>query len=153
MTGAIDRTLREVRREHRAFRTQVHDLQRLAAEPASVSAAHTRLEKALERFLEVWGPRLNAHLEVEARLVNPGVVHALPSETWTLDTFRRERETFDALLDLLRDGRTWLQHHEPGAEREIAATLDDLSSLWGQHVRRVDVIGPLLSHQEGAPDA
>lgn len=94
-----------------------------------------------------------AHLDVEGRLVTPKVVDSLPAETWTLDTFRRERETFGALLDLLREGRTWLERHEPGAEREIAAALDDLSSLWGQHVRRVDVIGPLLSSLEDPPRA
>jgi len=151
MTGAIDETLKEVRREHRAFRAVVHDLQRLAASPAS--AAHQQLQQALHRFLDTWGPRLSAHLDLEERLVTPSVIHALPIETWTFDTFGRERETFDALLDLLREGSTWLDQDEPGAEREIAAALDDLSLLWTRHVRRVDVIRPLLSGHEGAGHA
>ncbi len=131
----------------------MHDLQRLAAAPMAASAAHARLQQALRRFLDEWGPRLRAHLELEERLVTPAVVHALPAETWTLHTFRHERETFDALLDLLRDGSAWLDRHEPGADREIAAALDDLALLWGQHVRRVDVIGPALASHEGTRDA
>ena len=153
MGGTPQRAVEAVRREHRTFQARVSGLQRLATAPASVTSSHRRLQRALDRFLAVWGPRLAAHLDVEGRLVTPKVVDSLPAETWTLDTFRRERETFGALLDLLREGRTWLERHEPGAEREIAAALDDLSSLWGQHVRRVDVIGPLLSSLEGPPRA
>ena len=148
MTGGPDRSLGGVRREHRAFKTEVGDLRRLAAHAPADGPAHDDLERALGRFLAEWGPRLRAHLDVEERLVTPGVVQALPAGTWTRDTFRRERETFETLLDLLRDGRAWLERHEPGAEREIVAALDDLSSLWGRHVRRVDVIGPALSHLE-----
>jgi hypothetical protein len=153
VTGAIQRSLGGVRREHRTFRTQLADLQRLASQPATPGPAHSQLERALGRFLDVWGPRLTAHLDTEERLVTPGVLKALPVETWTRDTFRRERETFDALLDLLREGRGWLERHEAGAEREVAAALDDLSSLWGRHVRRVDVIGPLLVNPEGSSRA
>lgn len=138
-----------MRREHRAIGARLTGLRRLAASPAAATASHERLERALDRFLRVWAPRLGAHLDVERRLVTPRVVGSLPAETWTLDTFQRERETFDALFDLLRDGRGWLERHEPGAEHEVAATLDDLSSLWGQHVRRLDVIGPLLASLEG----
>jgi hypothetical protein len=149
VTGAIQRSLGGVRREHRAFLTELADLQRLASQPTTPGSAHSQLEWALGRFLDAWGPRLTTHLDTEERLVTPGVVHALPAETWTRETFRRERETFDALMALLRDGHGWLEHGEPGAESEVAAALDDLSSLWHRHVRRIDVIGPLLVQLEG----
>ncbi len=74
-------------------------------------------------------------------------------EAWSPDAFERERETFEALFDLLRDGRSWLERHEPGAEEEVAGALDDLALLWSQHVRRVDVIGPLLAGREEPGDA
>jgi hypothetical protein len=149
----MHRSLGGVRREHRAFLSKLSALQRLASEPAATAGAHDRLERALGRFLATWCPRLTAHFDREERLVTPGVGGALADGAWTCETFRRERETFEALLDLLRDGHGWLERHEDGAEREVASALDDLSSVWGRHVRRIDVLGPLLSASEGPADA
>ncbi|HSG00694.1 MAG TPA: hemerythrin domain-containing protein [Vicinamibacterales bacterium] len=153
MAGTAKRASGGVRREHQAFLTELADLQRLVARPASSRAAHSQLVLALDRFLETWRPRLAAHFDHEESLARTGVADPFPPEQWMPESFRRERETFDALLDLLRDGHGWLVGHEDGAEREIGAALDDLSSLWEQHVRRVDVIGPLLSGHEGAGHA
>ena len=85
MTGAIHRSLGGVRREHRAFLTELADLQRLTSQPPTPGSAHSQLGRALGRFLDTWGPRLTTHLDTEERLVTPGVVHALPVETWTRD--------------------------------------------------------------------
>lgn len=103
----------------------------------------------LDDFLSRWGPRLLKHLELEARMVGPRVGGSFPDETGTLETFEREREDFAELLRLLGDGRDWLDRQEPGAEAEIAAVVRDLSSLWEKHVRRVDVLAPLLARLEG----
>jgi hypothetical protein len=137
-----------MRRDHRALQTRLTSLRRIAA-PGPSAAASARLHRAIGRFLADWGPRLRGHLDQEARLVTPGVVRSLPAETWTRETFTHEQETIDAVMDLLRDGCAWLERGEPGAEREIAAALDDLLSLWSQHVRRLDVLAPLLQEAEG----
>jgi len=132
---------------------ELADLQRLASQPAASPAAHVALEQALGRFLRTWRPRLAAHFDREEHLATPGVANQVPPERWMCESFRHERETFDALMDLLRDGHEWLVRHEDGAEREVGAALDDLSSLWEQHVRRVDVVGPRLSGVGGGEDA
>jgi len=149
----MHRSLGGVRREHRAFLTELADLQRLASQPSVATDTHGHLERALGRFLHTWRPKLAAHFDREERLVTSDASGVSPGSAWTCDTFRRERETFEALLDLLTEGHGWLERHEDGAEREVAAALDDLSSVWGLHVRRIDVLGPLLSKPEGARDA
>jgi hypothetical protein len=122
-------------------------LQRLIEASDEGSPDPDRLQDGLDDFLAHWGPRLEAHLEAESRLVAPAQ-GSVADETGVLDTFRREGEHFSALLQLLNDGRGWLAAREPGAEAGIAAVVRDLSSLWGQHLRRVDVIAPLLSRFE-----
>jgi len=144
--------LLESTREHRVFQTRVGVLHRLAAPEPPARPSPSRLQGALEKFLQTWGPRLGAHLDLEMRVLAGEAGERLP-EAWSPDSFQRERETFETLFDLLRDGRAWLDRHEPGAEQEIAAALDDLALLWSQHIRRVDVIGPLLSSREVPGDA
>ena len=135
MGKTAERSFAGARREHQTFRGRIARLEKLA--DASGRRTLARLPAALDEFLDDWGPRLTAHIETEERLLG------------TLESFGHERETFDAVLDLLHQGRERLKRGESDAEGEVAAALRDLSSLWDVHVRRVNLLGPLLETLEG----
>ena len=151
MGKAAERSFAGARREHQALRDRLARLEKLA--DASEQRTLARLPAALDEFLDDWGPRLTAHIETEERLVAPRLAGSLPSETGTLEAFRHERSTFGAVLDLLQQSRERLQNGESEAEGEVAAALRDLSSLWDVHVRRVDLLGPLLETLEDSARA
>lgn len=134
-----------VRREHKALGDELARLTHLARGTARSAPARQALARALDAFLHDWGTRLPDHVTTEAGLVDPQVADSLPPGTGTLDAFQQERESVEAILDLLRQSLGWLRQLEPGAEAEVAAALTDLQSLWASHIRRADLLAPLLT--------
>lgn len=147
------REIGQARREHLALGDALARIELLARSTPRTPAARQHLRRALATFLGDWLPRLLAHLASEERLVTPRLAGSLPAETGTLEAFHHEHEMFTALLDLLRQGCDWLARREPGAEAEVTAALTDLLSLWTAHVRRVEVLVPLLTSLEDPGDA
>lgn len=148
MGSPAKRAIGQAHREHLTLGEELARVEARARAGARTPAARRDWQRALDTFLIEWVPRLQAHLAAEERLVEPRLADTLPVETGTLEAFRHERENFADVFSLLRQSRDWLDRREPGAEVEVAAALADLLSLWTAHVRRVDVLLPLLTSLE-----
>ena len=124
-------------------------LVRLTGMVSGAESEPVSLSLAVAEFVRAWARKLDTHFGLEEQAAGLEAESWVPSELNGADSIRRERDAIAALFDLLRHRQAALARNEADARTDVVVAIGDLSVVWARHVRRLQVLGPLLAGDRG----